>query len=111
MSVLRRFAIWEVVEGLRDYWSRTNKEDFLNDLFAGWDEDDPSEYYHNKWIVFRASPMQFWCGCSDDKRTLLHALIIKEIQRSRDYQDAQLMAIDDAKKDGHDYDEFSHNPF
>jgi len=57
---------------LRDMWSTLNKESFLNLFFEGWDRSDPSEYYHNKWLLFRNSPLQFWCSCDDDKRTILH---------------------------------------
>ena len=84
MRTLQTFTIREMMTGLRDMWSRTNKIDFLNTFFSGWDEDDPSEYYHNKWIVFRASPLQFWCSCDSEKQHILHEEILKQILRSKE---------------------------
>jgi hypothetical protein len=77
-------SVAEFFPALRDFWSLTNKQEYLDLLFSGWDEEDPNEYYHNKWIVFRASPIQAWCGLDDDKQFILTETIAQKIQSRRE---------------------------
>lgn len=67
----------DFMSSLRDFWSTTNKIDFLNIFFEGWAKDDPRGYYNDKWLIFRNSPLQFWCSADDEKRALLHEKILQ----------------------------------
>jgi len=69
----------DFMSALRDIWSKLNKQEYLDMIFSGWDEEDPSEYYHNRWIVFRASPIQAWCGLDTEKQHILHVAIMQRI--------------------------------
>lgn len=65
----------DMMISLRDFWSRTDKYTFLDIFFKGWDTSDPGQYYHDKWLIFRNSPLQFWCSCDDDKRAIFHKVL------------------------------------
>lgn len=73
---MTRKNVNDFMSSLRDFWSTTNKVEFLNTFFEGWDKDDPAGYYNDKWLVFRNSPLQFWCSADDDRRALFHEKLL-----------------------------------
>lgn len=80
----------DFMSALRDLWSIWNKHDYLGAIFSGWDEEDPSEYYHNQWLVFRASPIQAWCMLDEDRQHILHVALMQQIlTNTNDYGSSQ----------------------